>query len=70
MEQQSEHEYLDCLIAQTLDQVFIMRVKGRLNSPLSKAGALADLVKEAYFSRLSQLEMLQAVQLAISIVEV
>ncbi len=51
MIQQPEREQLNRLTVETIDQVFIMRVREGLGCSQFEAEALTALVKEAYFPR-------------------
>jgi hypothetical protein len=68
MIRQPEREQLNRLTAKTLDQVFAMRVKEGMGCSQFEAQALTDLVKEVYFPWLAQPEVIQAGQLAMTVV--
>lgn len=68
MIRQPEREQLNRLMAKTLDQVFIMRVKEGLGCSQFEAQALTELVREVYFPWLAQPEAIQAGQLAMTAV--
>jgi hypothetical protein len=68
MKRQPEREQLNRLTVKTLDQVFIMRAQEGLGCSQFEAQALTDLVKDVYFPWLSQPEVIQAGQLALTAV--
>jgi hypothetical protein len=67
MKRQPECEQLNRLTFKTLDQVFTMRAKEGLDCSQFEAEALTGLIKDVYFPWLSQSEVIQAGQLAMTV---
>ena len=68
MIRQPDQEKKHRLSAKTLDQVFVKRAQEGLSCSLFEAQALTDLVREVYFPWLAQPNIIQAGQLALTLV--
>ncbi len=68
MIRQPDQEKKHRLSVKTLDQVFVKRTQEGLGCSLFEAQALTDLVREVYFPWLAQPNIIQAGQLAITLV--
>ncbi len=68
MIRQPDQEKKHRLSAKTLDQVFVKRDQEGLSCSLFEAQALTDLVREVYFPWLAQPNIIQAGQLALTLV--